>query len=112
VDASRPNAHKNLGIALAGQGAYREAAKCFVTATQANATDSRAFRLLEDLVKQHPELEFEFGDELEACRQAVEMAASKAAESKPIVLQGWRRQLALLKLKVRTFLSRWFRGAG
>ena len=46
IDPSRPNAHKNLGISLAGQSQYREAAQCFVTATQVNAADPRALRLL------------------------------------------------------------------
>jgi tetratricopeptide (TPR) repeat protein len=57
IDASRHNAFKNLGIALAGQGEHREAARCFVTATEINASDARAFHLLEDLIERHPELE-------------------------------------------------------
>src|SRR5260221_2334816 len=60
IDPHRPKAHKNLGISLAGQGQYREAARCFVTATQANAADPRALRLLEKLVREHPELAYEF----------------------------------------------------
>ena len=46
IDPNRPNAQKNLGIALAGRGQYADAARCFVAATQANAADGRAFRLL------------------------------------------------------------------
>jgi len=96
VDPTRPNAHKNLGIALAGQGNYQEAARCFIAATQANAADARAFRLLQDLLKQHPELEFEFQDAADCCQKAVEVAASKAQELKPTVYGGWRKQLILL----------------
>jgi tetratricopeptide (TPR) repeat protein len=106
VDPSRPNGHKNLGMALAGQERYREAAQCFVTATQVNAADPRAFHLLEDLLKQHPELQYEFQDAADLCRKAVEVAAEKAARSKPVVQRGWRRQLALLSLKLRPVLQR------
>jgi tetratricopeptide (TPR) repeat protein len=77
IDANRPNAYKNLGIALAGQAQYVEAAKCFVSATQVNAADARAFHLLQDLVKQHPELAFEFGEIVECCGKAVEVAGQE-----------------------------------
>ncbi len=33
INPCRPNGHKNLGIALAGKGQSREAAKCFIAAT-------------------------------------------------------------------------------
>ncbi len=110
IDPQRPNAYKNLGIALAGQGRYPDAARAFVAATQANATDARAFRLLEDLLKQHPELEYDFQATLELCRHAVEVAARKAGEMKPVVHRGWRKQLILLQAKLRSMLRRW-RGA-
>jgi Flp pilus assembly protein TadD len=106
VDATRPNAHKNLGIALAGQGEHREAAKSFVTATQANAADSRAFRLLQDLLRQHPELEYEFAGAAESCQKAVEVAAIKAEEVKPVVLRGWKKHLFLLSIRLRTIWKR------
>jgi tetratricopeptide (TPR) repeat protein len=106
VDPKRPNAHKNLGIALAGQGQYREAANCFVAATQANAVDGRAFRLLQDLLKQHPELEYEFGDAVEMCEKAVEMAAKKANELRPVVHRGWKKQVILLRAKLASFGKR------
>lgn len=66
------NAHKNLGLALQGQGRYAEAARCFVAATQANASDGRSVKHLEELILQHPELELEFGHLLEKCKSAVE----------------------------------------
>lgn len=66
------NAHKNLGLALQGQGKYADAARCFVAATQANASDGRSAKHLEELIQQHPELEFEFGPLLQNCKVAVE----------------------------------------
>jgi tetratricopeptide (TPR) repeat protein len=106
VDPNRPNAHKNLGIALAGQDQYQAAAQCFVTATQADASDARALRLLRDLLKQHPELEFEFGEAAEFCQKAVEVAAKKAEAAKPIVHRGWRKHVILLRMKLRPMAKR------
>jgi tetratricopeptide (TPR) repeat protein len=88
IDPARPNGHKNLGIALTGQGQYRDAARAFVAATQANAYDSRALGLLEDLLKQHPELEYDFHAEVECCRKAIQVVAKKAAELKAVVYRG------------------------
>ena len=106
VDVSRPNAHKNLGIALAGQGEHREAARSFVAATQANAADPRAFRLLQDLLRQHPELEFEFAALAESCQKAVEVVAKKSDEMKPVVLRGWRKHLFLLRMRLSSIRKR------
>src|SRR4030095_3304078 len=53
VDRKISNGFKNLGLALAGQGEYHEAAETFVKATQANAGDARAFGHLKDLLKEH-----------------------------------------------------------
>ena len=103
IDPNRPNAYKNLGIALAGQGQYQAAARCFVSATQANAADGRAFRLLQDLVKQHPELEFEFQEVIESCGKAVEAVAKKAAELRPVVHRGWRKRVMLWRMRVESF---------
>lgn len=72
ITAAPQNAHKNLGLALQGQGRYAEAARCFVTATQRNASDGRSAKHLEELIQQHPELEFEFGPLLEKCKAAVQ----------------------------------------
>ena len=74
IDPGRPNGHKNLGIALAGQGCYPEAAECFIAATQENALDSRAFNLLTELLENHPELEVEFGDVARLCGEAIKQA--------------------------------------
>jgi len=107
IDPQRPNAFKNLGIALAAQGHCHEAARAFVVATQVNAADPRAFRLLEDLVKQHPELEREYHDDIEGCRQAVAAAAKRVEELRPVVHRGWRKRLILLKMKLQSAWRRW-----
>jgi superkiller protein 3 len=100
TDPNRPNAYKNLGLALAGQGQYREAAQCYVAATQVNAADSRAFHLLMDLLKTHPELEYDFEAAAVGCRKAVETAARKVQEMKPVIHRGWRKHLFLFRNKV------------
>lgn len=74
ISPEPPNAHKNLGLALAGQGRYREAAESFIAATQAEAADPRSLRHLEALLAEHPELEFDFAGALDACRKAVAVA--------------------------------------
>ena len=87
INPSRPNGHKNLGIALAGQGHYHEAAWCFVTATDNNAGDARSFGLLKDLLQQHPELEFDFQKQFSRCERAVKFAAAaiqRARAGKPL----------------------------
>ena len=77
IDPERPNGHMNLGLALAGQGCYREAAECFIDATQVNALDSRAFNLLTELLESHPELEVEFGDVARLCGEAIRQAKAR-----------------------------------
>jgi tetratricopeptide (TPR) repeat protein len=106
IDPTRPNAHKNLGISLAGKGQYREAAQCFVTATRVNAADPRALRLLQDLVKEHSELAYEFEEVAELCQKATEVADKKAAELSPVVYRGWRKRLLLFKIKLRSLFKR------
>jgi len=106
VNPDHHNAYKNLGIALAGQGNYAAAAQCFVRATQANAADPRSLRLLEDVLRDHPELEYEFRDAAEACQNAVEAVGKKAQELKPVVYRGWRKRLILLLTRLRAFGQR------
>lgn len=106
VDPNRPNAYKNLGIALAGQGQYREAAVCFVTATRANASDPRSARLLQDLLKTHPELEYEFGPAAQCCEQAIAVASQRVAEFKPVIYRGWKKHLVLLWARLRALPRR------
>ncbi len=74
------NGHKNLGLALQAQGRYAEAAQCFVTATQANASDARSTAHLEELLKDHPELQFDFGPLLAKCQAAVDLVRKEIAK--------------------------------
>lgn len=101
IDSNRHNAYKNLGIALKGMGNYADAAQCFVSATQANASDPRASKLLEELLIEHPELNFEFADEAEFCRKAVEVAAQHRSRLQPVVHTGFRGRLILLWAECR-----------
>ena len=101
IDSTRHNAYKNLGIARKGLGNYADAAQCFVSATQANASDPRASQLLEELLIEHPELEFEFADEAEFCRKAVEVAAQHRIRLQPVVHTGVGGRLILLWAKCR-----------
>ena len=74
IDPSRHNAYKNLGVSLAGQGDYANAANNFISATKANATDGRSLTLLEQLLVEHPEIKAEMPEieeRLQACRAAV-----------------------------------------
>jgi hypothetical protein len=109
MSAEEMKTFKNLGIALTGQEDYAGAARCFVAAPQANAADPRAFHLLLDLLRDHPELEFEFREAADSCKRAVEVVRHKAAQLKPAIYRGWRKHLILLRMKVRSFCRRWRR---
>ncbi len=85
VDPGRPNAHKNLGIALSGRGDGAGAARAWVEATRANAADGRALHLLEQLVEQQPHVLEQLPDLgvwLEECRRAVALARELVEEAK------------------------------
>jgi tetratricopeptide (TPR) repeat protein len=56
IAPTRFNAHKNLGLALAGQGRYVEAACALLEADRRCLADGRARRHLFDLLSAHPEL--------------------------------------------------------
>lgn len=56
LDPARHNAHKNLGLALAGQGRLAEAAQALLEADLRCPTDPRARQHLRDLVRDYPEL--------------------------------------------------------
>ena len=74
IAPSRHNAYKNLGVSLAGQGDFANAAENLIRATKANASDGRALKLLEQLLVEHPEVKAEMPDieeRIQACRAAV-----------------------------------------
>ena len=80
IDASRPNAYKNLGIALEGQGRYVAAADAYRAAALIGPRDPRGLLHLEQLVESHPEVHDEYpwmADELTKLRQA---AAARRAK--------------------------------
>jgi Flp pilus assembly protein TadD len=52
-DPHRQNAHKNLGLALVGQGRYPDAAWSLLAAVHAEPRDPRAVRHLEALRRDH-----------------------------------------------------------
>jgi tetratricopeptide (TPR) repeat protein len=52
----KPNAYKNLGLALQGQARFAEAAKAYVLAVRANSADPRALHLLEALLEKRPQV--------------------------------------------------------
>ena len=56
IDSGRANAFKNLGISLWGQNKLIGAAWAYMEATKADATDPRASHLLEQLLRDHPEI--------------------------------------------------------
>ena len=78
VDPDRHNAYKNLGISLQGQGDYVGAAQAYFKATLTNSADSRALRLLEVMLRMHPEITECIPDihkQIAQCWQAVQFAA-------------------------------------
>ncbi|MEY2539680.1 MAG: hypothetical protein QOG67_3420 [Verrucomicrobiota bacterium] len=93
INPSRPNGHKNLGIALAAQGKYREAAMSYITGTFNHAGDARSFKLLQELLKEHPELAFDFQTYFDRCEKSVRFAAvalERARSGRPFkVLLGF-----------------------
>jgi tetratricopeptide (TPR) repeat protein len=56
IDPSRHNAHKNLGLALAGQGRLAEAARCLLEADCRCPDDTRARGHLTALLTEDPEI--------------------------------------------------------
>lgn len=106
IDPNTQNAYKNLGISMQGLGRYREAAEAFVRATQVNASDPRSAKHLEDLLAEHPELQFDFRDAMEAYRKAVEFAAAQVRGAQPVVQRGWRG----LVIRANARLVWWWRG--
>jgi tetratricopeptide (TPR) repeat protein len=87
IDPARPNAYKNLGLAMEATDRFAEAAGLFIAATQANAADPRSLAHLENLISSHPELEVslpDLRDRLDACREAVKMACAQQPELQAI----------------------------
>jgi tetratricopeptide (TPR) repeat protein len=56
IDPGRHNARKNLGLALAGQQQYLQAAESLIAAARLEPRDPRAVRHLDQLLGAHPEV--------------------------------------------------------
>jgi tetratricopeptide (TPR) repeat protein len=54
-----PNAYKNYGICLEGQGDYSAAVHSYMMSALADPSDTRAIRHLNNLLKRHPELKID-----------------------------------------------------
>jgi len=77
IDPKRYNAYKNLGLSLQGQKKYSEAVSLYLESIKADPTDPRAFKHLEALVNEHPDLVTRIPhlkEELEESREAVKLA--------------------------------------
>jgi tetratricopeptide (TPR) repeat protein len=80
IDPTRANAFKNVGLAHQALGRLPDAARYFVKATQANATDGRSCAHLEQLLTEHPGLAEEhpdIGELANECRAAVDHAQAQ-----------------------------------
>ena len=56
IDPQRHNAHKNLGLALQGQGRFVEAARALLSSVAAAPSNPRALRHLRSLLSEKPEI--------------------------------------------------------
>jgi len=77
IDPSRPNAYKNLGLSLQGQGQLVEAAKHFIEGTLTCPGDDRSLRHLLELVEAHPDIKAELPTiewDIAQCQDAVNRA--------------------------------------
>lgn len=54
IDSNRPNALKNLALSNQALGNLNRAAELFISATQANASDSRSLYHLKELLGNQP----------------------------------------------------------
>ena len=98
IDAGRPNAYKNLGLAHEGLGDLEKAAELDITATQVNAADSRSLQHLISLVDANPVLEVDIPnlrERIKACENAVEVAR----QHQPDFDKHWARLRAEQKRK-------------
>jgi tetratricopeptide (TPR) repeat protein len=74
IRSTKHHAYQTLGIALEGQARYPEAADAFVRAIRNEASERLSLRLLESLLKEHPEVMLDRKDileQLKKCRLAV-----------------------------------------
>jgi tetratricopeptide (TPR) repeat protein len=88
IDPDRSNAHKNLGLALAGQGRFVEAVPCYLeSALVSQGSDPRGMMLLSGLLREHPEVAEEIPDIQEQLRRCEQLCE----EGQQRLLQGLRK---------------------
>jgi tetratricopeptide (TPR) repeat protein len=88
IDPDRPNAHKNLGLALVGQGRLVEAAPCYLeSALVSRGLDPRGMMLLSGLLRDHPEV----AEELPDIREQLRCCEELCEEGQRRLLQELRR---------------------
>ena len=69
IDPARHNAHKNLGLALAGQGRFLEGVRCLLEADRCNPANGQARHHVAELLTDHPEILTADPDLAAACRE-------------------------------------------
>jgi tetratricopeptide (TPR) repeat protein len=78
IESRRHNAHKNLGVALQGQGVHPEAARCFLESAKRGPMDPRPMSHLRELLREHPEIAGTLGRSAEDCeKQLLAIAAEQ-----------------------------------
>ena len=88
IDPDRPNAHKNLGLALVGQGRLVEAAPCYLeSALVSQGLDPRGMMLLSGLLRDHPEV----AEELPDIQEQLQRCEQLCKEGQRRFLQGLRK---------------------
>jgi tetratricopeptide (TPR) repeat protein len=90
IEACASYAHKNLALSYMGLGNFALAARGFIVATHANATDARSVAHLEELLQAHPELlvdDPDLEEELTDCRNAVATARAQ----QPDFMADWKK---------------------
>jgi len=83
IDPKRQNAYKNLGLSLQGQKKYSEAAIFYLESVKTCPADPRAFKHLEALVDEHPELTTQvphLKEQFEVSREAVNLATQSLGD--------------------------------
>lgn len=105
IDSNRPNAFKNLGLAVESIGEHEQAAELFISATIVDASDGRSLKHLDELLEAQPILEIDFPDlrkRVEECRKMVEFAS----QQQPNLAAEWARQRKIQKRKWWQFWKR------
>jgi tetratricopeptide (TPR) repeat protein len=92
LDPQRPNAYKNLGVALQAFGEYSRAASLWLHAIHLDASDRRAYDLLKALLQEHyAEVKMQIQD-LDQLWQRCQEAVTRSQQGR---LADWAKGLTL-----------------